>query len=333
MLLLSKCMALTISSRLLSSSTTKNFIPLSRLSSCWNNKQSSSFFLFHSFHCCCCCCYVSCPSTAIAAAIASGTDSICQNTRTIATATTLDAMNDNIPESKKLLRKSIRSKLASLHPNEISQQSQLVWDKVFQLPQYQSSQSIGLFLSMPSGEIHTHEACEKVLLDGKKLYLPRVGLDFEQCDMDMVQVVVDKVLLQAENAAAAEVGVERTEKKMVFYQDWPRNKWGIPEPPPLMDPKGMSLAQPGDIDLMIVPGLGFDGLGGRLGQGKGYYDRFLMKMIADGAVKRPFLVAVGLEPSLVVEEEGRIPMSDQDVRMDVVVVPHHDVFVCDGPSS
>ncbi|HNQ21748.1 MAG TPA: 5-formyltetrahydrofolate cyclo-ligase [Phycisphaerae bacterium] len=34
-------------------------------------------------------------------------------------------------------------------------------------------------------------------------------------------------------------------------------------------------AQPVTVDLMVVPGLGFDEYGNRLGRGRGFYDRFL----------------------------------------------------------
>jgi 5-formyltetrahydrofolate cyclo-ligase len=222
-------------------------------------------------------------------------------------------------EKKRLLRKTIRSKLSQMSHEEITRQSNLVWDKVFQLPQYQSSQSVGLFLSMPSGEIHTHSACERVLSDGKTLYLPRVGLDFEKCDMELVRVA-------SSSSSSSQLQEERSSDNrspLTFYEHWPRNKWGIPEPPSVEGDGDNHIAKPGDIDLMIVPGLGFDRSGGRLGQGKGYYDRFLWKMKSkDGKKKeqdRPVLVAVGLEPSFV--SEGTIPMSHHDFRMDMVVLP------------
>ena len=112
------------------------------------------------------------------------------------------------------------------------------------------------------------------------------------------------------------------ESNDVFYKEWPRNKWNIPEAP--SDDVKYQIAQPGDIDLLIVPGLGFDKHGGRLGQGKGYYDRFIHKMREDQShhgnddIAKPILMAVGLDPSFV--QEG-IPMMAHDFKMDMLVLP------------
>lgn len=48
--------------------------------------------------------------------------------------------------------------------------------------------------------------------------------------------------------------------------------WGVREPAPHA-PK----VAPEEIDLLLVPGLLFDEYGGRLGYGKGFYDRFLAR--------------------------------------------------------
>lgn len=69
---------------------------------------------------------------------------------------------------------------------------------------------------------------------------------------------------------------------------------------------------PQEIDVVLVPGLAFDAGGGRLGWGRGYYDRALAQ--APGARR----VGVCLEWGLV----EAVPTEAHDLAMHAVVTPH-----------
>jgi len=81
-----------------------------------------------------------------------------------------------------------------------------------------------------------------------------------------------------------------------------------------------------DLDLIVVPGLGFDAVGGRLGRGGGFYDRFLSR---PGV--RAWKVAVGLDEQVV----ESVPMEAWDVRMDALVTPTRTLVfrAFDGPPT
>jgi 5-formyltetrahydrofolate cyclo-ligase len=64
------------------------------------------------------------------------------------------------------------------------------------------------------------------------------------------------------------------------------------------------------IEAVLVPGVLFAVDGGRLGHGKGYYDKLLSTF-----VHRPFLIGVTLQRRMV----SNLPMTSTDVYMDAVV--------------
>ena len=77
--------------------------------------------------------------------------------------------------------------------------------------------------------------------------------------------------------------------------------YGISAPP-----ESARILFPGEIDLILAPGMAFDIRGGRLGHGMGYYDRFFAEF--HGRV-------MGICSALLPE----IPMEPHDRRMDAVV--------------
>ncbi|CAK8719668.1 5-formyltetrahydrofolate cyclo-ligase [Candidatus Electrothrix laxa] len=73
-----------------------------------------------------------------------------------------------------------------------------------------------------------------------------------------------------------------------------------------------------EIDAVLVPGSVFDSLGGRLGYGGGYYDRFLTQ-------DAPQARRIGLAYALQVVEQ--VPMEAHDQYMDIIIT-EQQVYAC-----
>ena len=90
--------------------------------------------------------------------------------------------------------------------------------------------------------------------------------------------------------------------------------FGVPEPPfESLMPFGQAMS------VLIVPGVAFDQQGGRMGFGKGYYDR----MIAALPV-RPLLIGVAHPFQLQPEP---LPTTPDDQRMDYIILPDRVIVV------
>jgi 5-formyltetrahydrofolate cyclo-ligase len=87
---------------------------------------------------------------------------------------------------------------------------------------------------------------------------------------------------------------------------WTVGPFGIREP----DPESWEAASPAEVDLALVPGLAFDPKGGRLGRGKGFYDRLL----GDPGF-RGIKIGFAWEWQII----GEVPGMAHDIRMDFVL--------------
>lgn len=91
------------------------------------------------------------------------------------------------------------------------------------------------------------------------------------------------------------------------------NRFGIPEPVVTAD----ALLEPADLDLVVVPLVGFDRRCHRLGMGGGWYDRSFA--FRHGQPAPPLLVGAAFEFQQV---DGELPSEDWDVRLDAICTDH-----------
>jgi len=87
-----------------------------------------------------------------------------------------------------------------------------------------------------------------------------------------------------------------------YSEHFVSGKYGVPEP------RFKKYVDPANIDLAIVPGIAFDPKGGRVGYGKGYYDRLLKNVPGKK-------IALAYEFQLVPD----IPSEPHDIAMDKII--------------
>lgn len=91
--------------------------------------------------------------------------------------------------------------------------------------------------------------------------------------------------------------------------------YGIPEPLstlPIYEPSKWDR-----IQLVIVPGLGYDRQGGRIGYGGGFYDRFMNRLLSMSS-RRPLLASLAFDRQII----EHIPMETHDFTIDLLFTPN-----------
>lgn len=111
--------------------------------------------------------------------------------------------------------------------------------------------------------------------------------------------------------------------ELVFYQltEWSdliAGAYGILEPSDDVQAMSERAVEPSQFDLIIVPGVGFDESGNRLGQGRGYYDRYLPQLRSD-------VLKIGLAFECQVVDD--LPHGATDVSLDLILTETRDIRV------
>jgi 5-formyltetrahydrofolate cyclo-ligase len=200
--------------------------------------------------------------------------------------------------SKHELRRELKSLLASLPRLSFAEAGVQATARLIQLPPWREYQTLFLFLSTKN-EIDSAPLLETALRAGKKVFAPRLegkGLAFYRVNSP-AGPWQEGLFGIREPADLPAAGIGGSASRDVLGKNGP-------SVPP---------ARPVAADfpaLLIVPGLGFDLRGNRLGRGKGYYDRFLAALDRRGF---PF-TAIGLCMEAQILPE--LPAESWDRKMD-----------------
>ncbi|MBD8498301.1 5-formyltetrahydrofolate cyclo-ligase [Paenibacillus arenosi] len=135
-------------------------------------------------------------------------------------------------------------------------------------------------------------------------------------ELDIVPLLA--VLAQEGNEVYVPI-THQANREMSWHAWHPEGKmqtglYGIQEPEHTVP--ALRAEQLVDVDAVLVPGLGFDLAGGRIGMGAGYYDRFLAKL-QHKREELPYIAALIYEW----QQVANVPMENHDVPVHLIICP------------
>jgi len=180
-----------------------------------------------------------------------------------------------LPADKASIRKIVHNRRDALSVEIRKVKDLKIKEKILALPEFRAAHKILLYASFNS-EVDTLDLLKYCLDSGKVIALPKVDND---------------------NGRLALYRMEDMNEVAAGYM-------GIPEPQVPEDRR----MHAEEMDLIIVPGVAFDGHCNRLGYGKGFYD----KLLAQVAKAK---IAPAYEEQIVED----IPSETYDIKMDKII--------------
>jgi 5-formyltetrahydrofolate cyclo-ligase len=169
--------------------------------------------------------------------------------------------------------------LRRLHQPDGAGLSAKIFERLVHLRQYAAARTVLCYVSFRS-EVSTHAFIARLWADRKRVVVPY--------------------------CAGQRLGLF----SMTSFDDLAPGTLGILEPKAELREQEQRRVNVEELDLLVLPGLAFDRQGGRLGHGKGCFDRLL-----PGARPDALLAAVAFECQLF----DAVPMQPYDVRVDAVI--------------
>lgn len=187
-------------------------------------------------------------------------------------------------EKKRKIRQEFLKKRNNLSRDEIKSKSEKIEKRLFALPEFQRAKTVMFYVSFRS-EVETEKMTRNALKLKKKIVIPVVHGE---------KIVVSEIKNLKKELTKGSFGIKEPKKEF-------RRRVNQKE-----------------IDLVVVPGVVFDKRGGRLGYGRGYYDRFLRSKSIRSRMNRSRQCAlIGLAFDLQIAR--KIPLVEEDMKVDKIV--------------
>jgi len=180
--------------------------------------------------------------------------------------------------SKSALRKQIQERVASMNPDKKKSASQAICAQLSTIASIVHADSIFTYLPLQD-EVDLRQIIELWIDESRTVCVPLIHWEEKTMRGGLLTSLDDDALLETRH--------------------------GIKEP------RARHPLQADCIDVILVPGVGFDQGGGRLGRGGGFYDRFLAH------ARPPIVIGVCFDEQLV----DAVPRESHDQRMTIVVTP------------